>query len=100
MNLDVLDNPPAGCEAISRLASYSRIHPVHSPLDFFLDTTGISSDMFGADIYLPVKGNRMAVFGYVELEYIGEALIEYCLHGFSVEKYLKDLLLTEGNRWS
>jgi len=55
--------------------------------------------MFGADIYLPVKGNRMAVFGYVGLGYIGEALIEYCLHGFSVEKYLKDLLLTEGNRW-
>jgi hypothetical protein len=60
-----------------------------TPYHLFLDLIGYSDEHFGESLY---KGNPANVLGFMELDYLGDALKEYANNPQAVEDWI-DLLM-------
>lgn len=89
---DLLEAPPQGCEAVGRLYSWSTNYdPGKGPFTLFLDLIGWSKDEIGQDIYDYSTRN----LGYVELDYLGDALTEYADRPNPVRDFVSQLMAAE-----
>jgi len=90
MNEELLENPPSYAVAVANLATWSTNYNFQdNPLNFFLDMTGLSTDIWGSDIFEATSG--FSGFGYVELYCIGNALVEYTDRPMDVGRFVEDL---------
>lgn len=84
-----------GVPKVAELVSWSsNYHVFHRPLDLFFDITGVvgQTQMFRGEY---------ADFGFVEVGYIGEALVEYSNQPNAVERFFIKLdELEQAELWS
>lgn len=91
---DMLEaTPPAGCEAIRDLYSWSLNYDAgRGPFTLFLDLIGYSADEFGEPLY----DLAAASLGYLELANLAAALTAYADRPHDVRDYVADLMEAEG----
>lgn len=65
------------------------------PMTLFLDLIGYSTEQIGVNLYNMEK----MLLGYLELDYLGDALKEYAGKGESAYQYVIDLLDAEGRHY-
>lgn len=95
MNEELLENPPSYAVAVADLAAWSTNYRFQdNPLNFFLDMTGLSTEVWGSDIFEASSG--FSGFGYVELHWIGKSLVEYADRPTDVGRFVEDLLRQKG----
>lgn len=71
---ELLEDPPAGCDAVADLWSWSTNYDAgKGPATLFLDLIGYSADEFGEPLY----DMKNASLGYVELGKLADALTAY-----------------------
>ena len=86
------EDPPAGCEAVQDLYSWSLNYPAGSgPITLLLDLIGWSEDNLGE----PLSNLREQSFGYLELQKLAGALTEYVERPSDVRAYVDELLEAE-----
>jgi len=81
-------NTPPNCDKIEALYSWSSNHEKFAPYCKFLDLIGWSEETVG----LPLgnwKGNPADSLGFMELGYLGEALVQYSDHPRDVEAFIQ-----------
>lgn len=86
-------NTPQNCDKIEALYSWSSNHQGFSPYCKFLDLIGWSWETVGANLaewYKPSEN-----LGFMELGYIGEALVQYSDHPQDVEAFVQEIWNTE-----
>lgn len=84
---DVLDNPPRGCDAVSTLFSWSTNCEHPTPAALFADMIGVSEDIFGEPLARSLPG-----LGYIEIDYLADALKQYAERPNEVRAYTEKLL--------
>jgi hypothetical protein len=91
---DLIENPPANVCEVNELIHWSMNYDIASgtPYHLFLDLIGYSFEHFGARLY---QGEPRAVLGYLEMDIIGKALIEYSSNPQAVEDWIDLLMETE-----
>lgn len=62
------------------------------PVTLFLDLIGYSMEEFGETLYDPMK----AALGYLELDYLGDALKEYATIGQDAYDFTMEIVAAEG----
>jgi hypothetical protein len=74
---DLLENPNPNQENIAGLISWSMNYNLKTgtPYHIFLDLIGYSADEYGSNLFN--YDNVQKVLGYMELDYLGDALKEY-----------------------
>lgn len=91
---DLYENPPKGAEETSSLASWSLNYDskTGTPFQIFLDLIGYSEDEFGTKLF---AGDFSRVLGFMELDYLGDALKEYANNPEPVRNFLTELFELE-----
>lgn len=97
---ELFENPPKFTEETSALAEWSLNYDIKTgtPFQIFLDLIGYSSEHFGTKLF---GGDFSKVLGFMELDYLGDALKEYAEHPYAVGQFLAmmfDLEANEGNK--
>lgn len=69
--------------------------PGQGPMTLFLDLIGYSDEQIGVKLY-DMEKMRL---GYLELDYLGDALKEYASKGQMAYEYVIDLLAAEGRHY-
>ena len=69
--------------------------PGQGPMTLFLDLIGYSDEQIGVKLY---DMEKMAL-GYLELDYLGDALKEYASRGQMAYDYVINLLAAEGRHY-
>ena len=83
---------PAGCESIKDLYHWSLNYEAgQGPFALFLDMIGWSSDHIGCDIWSGKYDN----LGYMEFDYLGQALMDYADNPLYVTDYIDALMKAE-----
>jgi hypothetical protein len=83
---------PQGCEAVQDLYSWSTNYDAgKGPFTLFLDLIGWSEDEMGEDIY----AYKDRSLGYVELDKLALALVEYADRPNDVKEYVGELMAAE-----
>ena len=91
---DMFENPPAYAVSVTALWEWSRnFEAGQTPATCFLDLIGYSAEQFGQAIYNYSK----PALGYMELDYLGDALKEYAERPDSVMEWVEKLLEAEMN---
>ncbi len=86
------EDPPAGCEPIQDLYSWSlNFEPGRGPFALLLDLIGWSDEQLGEPLY----NLATASLGYVELSKLAAALTEYADSPLTVRDYVDQLLEAE-----
>ncbi len=93
-NYELLETPPAYCEPIARLWSWSDNYEYPSPATLFLDLIGWSEEEYGDRLC----ANKMPAIGYLEAGMLGEALTAYADHPQKVTEFVTALVYSEGER--
>ena len=88
---DLLENPKPSQEHIAGLISWSMNYDLKTgtPYHIFLDLIGYSDDMYGTLLFNGKNFNR--VLGYMELDYLGEALKEYATNPQAVLEFIGEI---------
>ena len=73
----------------------SNYEPGQGPITLFLDLIGYSEEQIGVKLYDMEK----MMLGYLELDYLGDALKEYASKGQVAYEYVIDLLAAEGRHY-
>jgi hypothetical protein len=91
---DLIENPPANVAEVTNLIHWSMNYDIKSgtPYHLFLDLVGYSQEHFGDNLF---KGNPRDVLGFMELDYLGDALKEYANNPQAVEDWIDLLMETE-----
>ena len=91
---DLYENPPKGAEETSALAHWSLNYDIKTgtPFQIFLDLIGYSEEEYGTKLF---NGNTSQVLGYMELDYLGDALKEFATSPLSVRQFLDELFKLE-----
>jgi hypothetical protein len=73
---DLYENPPKGAEETCALVQWSLNydHKTGNPYQIFLDLIGYSEEEYGVNCF---GGKFSNVLGYMELDYLADALKEY-----------------------
>jgi hypothetical protein len=73
---DLYENPPKGAEETSALAEWSLNYDYKTgnPYWVFLDLIGYSEENYGENLF---SGKFSQVLGFMELDYLADALKEY-----------------------
>lgn len=91
---DLIENPPANVCEVTNLVHWSMNYDGRqgTPYHLFLDLIGYSHEEFGDSLY---KGNPRNVLGFMELDYLGDALKEYATNPQEVEDWVNLLMEAE-----
>jgi hypothetical protein len=91
---DLIENPPANVAEVNELIRWSMNYDIKTgtPYHLFLDLIGYSFDNYGERLY---QGEPRAVLGFMEMDIIGKALIEYATNPQAVEDWINLLMETE-----
>jgi hypothetical protein len=91
---DLIENPPANVVEVNELIHWSMNYDIKTgtPYHLFLDLIGYSFDNYGERLY---KGEPRAVLGFMEMDIIGKALIEYSSNPQAVENWIEALMDAE-----
>jgi len=91
---DLIENPPANVCEVTNLIHWSMNYDGRqgTPYHLFLDLIGYSHEEFGDSLY---KGNPRNVLGFMELDYLGDALKEYATNPQAVEDWINLLMEAE-----
>ena len=91
---DLIENPPANVCEVTNLVHWSMNYDGRqgTPYHLFLDLIGYSHEEFGENLY---KGNPRNVLGFMELDYLGDALKEYATNPQEVEDWINLLMEAE-----
>ena len=81
-------NVPVNCDKIEALYSWSSNHEGFAPYCKFLDLIGWSEETVGQPLG-NWKGNPADSLGFMELGYLGEALVQYSDHPQDVEAFIQ-----------
>jgi len=93
---DLLDEtPPAYAEAVQTLWAWSLNCSHPTPAAIFADMIGVSEEWLGDGETLS-RGDFSGL-GYLELDYLADALKEYAARPDQVRHYVRDLLDAEQN---
>ena len=95
---DLYENPTKGAEETSALAEWSLNydHKTGNPYQIFLDLIGYSAENYGVNLF---GGNFSQVLGFMELDYLADALKEYAENPQAVLAFIAELQdLESGNR--
>jgi len=87
-NYELLETPPAYCEPIARLWSWSENYQYPSPATLFLDLIGYSEEEFGERLCT----DKTPAIGYLEAGMLGEALTAFSDRPSQVCDYIRALL--------
>jgi hypothetical protein len=92
---DLLEDAPAGCDAVASLYQWSTNYDCgKGPFTAFLDLIGWSDDNIGSTIY--DWTNIREQLGFLELSKLADALSAYADHPHDVSDYVDALLEAEG----
>jgi hypothetical protein len=88
---EVLQNPPKEAENIADLILWSMNYDLKTgtPYHIFLDLIGYSDDLYGTLLFNGKNFNR--VLGYMELDYLGDALKEYATNPQAVLEFIGEV---------
>jgi len=90
---DLIENPPANVSETNSLIHWSMNWDITgTPYHLFLDLIGYSHEHYGDTLF---KGNPRSVLGYLEIDYLGDALKEYANNPQAVEDWIDLLMETE-----
>jgi len=91
---DLLENPPANVSETNSLIHWSMNYDIKTgtPYHLFLDLIGYSYDNYGDALF---KGNPRNVLGFMEIDYLGDALKEYADNPQAVEEWIEALMDAE-----
>lgn len=89
---ELTEAPPKGCEETAQLYGWSlNYDPGKGPMTLFLDLIGWSEDNLGE----PLFSLKDAALGYMELDYLADALKEYTSDPRGVREFVDALLEAE-----
>ena len=94
---DLYENPPKGAEETRSLAEWSLNydHKKGNPYQIFLDLIGYSEENYGVNLF---GGKFSQVLGFMELDYLADALKEYAVNPSAVLAFIAKLQeLESGN---
>lgn len=88
---DLIETPADNVCEVTELIHWSMNYDISkgTPYHLFLDLIGYSFEHFGSRLY---QGEPRAVLGFMEMDLIGKALIEYSSNPQAVEDWI-DLLM-------
>ncbi len=91
---ELLQDPPANVSETNALIEWSMNYDIKrgTPYLLFLDLIGYSHENYGENLF---KGNPRDVLGFMEIDYLGDALKEYANNPQEVEAWIDLLLETE-----
>jgi hypothetical protein len=91
---ELLENPPANVSETNALIEWSMNYDIKTgtPYHLFLDLIGYSDENYGDTLY---KGNPRNVLGFMEIDYLADALKEYATNPQEVEAWINLLMETE-----
>ena len=86
---DLLENPKPNQEQTAGLISWSMNYDLKTgtPYHLFLDLIGYSAENYGTPLF--DLNNVQKVLGYMELDYLGDALKEYAENPQAVLAYIE-----------
>ena len=84
---DLIETPPANVVEVTNLIHWSMNYDnkTGSPYYIFLDLIGYSDEHLGCRLY---SGNPRNVLGFLEMDYLGDALKEYANNPQEVEDWI------------
>jgi hypothetical protein len=93
---EFLDEETKNAEEVRALVNGSLNYDVRTgtPYQVFLDLIGYSDEHFGE----PIVKNASKVLGYLEIDYLGDALKEYAKNPDDVLKWIEQLDNIEGSQ--
>ena len=88
---DLIETPAANVVEVTSLLHWSMNYDGRkgTPYHLFLDLIGYSHENYGDNLF---KGNPRDVLGFLEIDYLGDALKEYANNPQEVEDWI-DLLM-------
>lgn len=91
---DLYENPTKGAEETSALAQWSLNYDskTGTPFQIFLDLIGWSEENIGGNLF---RGDFSRVLGFMELDYLGDALKEYATNPHAVHSFIFELFELE-----
>jgi len=94
---ELLENPKPNQEHTAGLISWSMNYDqkTGTPYHLFLDLIGYSADNYGEPLFN--LSNVQKVMGFMELDYLGDALKEYAENPQAVLDFIEDTMRAEGN---
>ncbi len=90
----LLTNAPNGCAETAQLYSWATNYDVKTgtPFQLFLDLTGITAEYLSAE---PLVKSPTEFMGYLELDMLAKALIEFAERPVDVENFVCSLIVAE-----
>ena len=87
---DLYENPPKEAAETSALAEWSLNydHKTGNPYQIFLDLIGYSDENYGVNLF---GGKFSQVLGFMELDYLADALKEYANNPTAVLNFVAEL---------
>jgi hypothetical protein len=84
---ELLQDPPANVSETNALIEWSMNYDIKTgtPYHLFLDLIGYSHENYGENLF---KGNPRNVLGFMEIDYLGDALKEYATNPQEVEAWI------------
>jgi hypothetical protein len=85
---DLLENPPEAAANTAALIEWSMNFEIRkgTPYHLFLDLIGYSEEQYGAHLF---TGEYSSILGYMELDYLADALKEYALNPNAVISFIE-----------
>lgn len=88
---ELLDNAPERLQAIARLFSWSENYEYPSPATLYLDLTNYSEEFIGVNLC----AEKLPALGYLELDLLGAALMQYAERPIAATEFVIELLAAE-----
>lgn len=94
---DLLESPKPSQEHTAGLISWSMNYDqkTGTPYHLFLDLIGYSQENYGEPLFN--LANVQQVMGFMELDYLGDALKEYATNPQAVLDFIDETMRAEGN---
>lgn len=91
---DLIENPPADVSEVTDLIHWSMNWDLRTgtPYHLFLDLIGYSHEHYRETL---IKGNPSNLLGFLEMDYLGDALKEYAKNPQAVSDWIDLLMETE-----
>jgi hypothetical protein len=91
---DLIETPAENVVEVTNLIHWSMNYDTQkgTPYHFFLDLIGYSHEHYGDTLF---KGNPRNVLGFLEIDYLGDALKEYATNPQEVEAWIDLLMAAE-----
>jgi hypothetical protein len=90
---DLIENAPENLAGVAQLASWATNYDpkTGTPFGVFLDLIGYSEEQFGQNLVM----NPQRVIGFLEADYLADALKNYANNPAEVSEFVEKLILAE-----